>query len=259
MSNQDIHYPIEFTTRLEMLWGEGFLSPGGPKEVREILRDINLKGKTVLDIGCGTGGVELIMARDLGVKQVIAIDVEPQLIDITRERIGKAGLSQAVEVQLVMPGPLAFEDNTIDVVFSKDSMIHIEDKNEIFKEILRVLKPNGIFAASDWLVGTNLSNSACWKRYAEFTQLSFVPATADETLLNMQEAGFKAASLINRNSWYEPVTIAEVNALEGPLKEKIIAVSDIETYNYWINVRKSLRDVVISGDLRPTHLRGVKP
>ena len=38
---------------LEALWGEGFLSPGGPDEVRRIVEDIDFSGKRVLDIGCG--------------------------------------------------------------------------------------------------------------------------------------------------------------------------------------------------------------
>lgn len=50
-----IQYPDHFIERLHAVWGDGFLSPGGPEEVKEIVRDINLTGKTILDIGCGTG------------------------------------------------------------------------------------------------------------------------------------------------------------------------------------------------------------
>ena len=47
-------YPPEFIDKLELLWGIGFLSPGGPDEVKEILRDITVRDKMVLDIGCGS-------------------------------------------------------------------------------------------------------------------------------------------------------------------------------------------------------------
>ena len=46
MSNEDIQYPDEFINRLEILWGEGFLSPGGADEVKLILKDIDLKNKS---------------------------------------------------------------------------------------------------------------------------------------------------------------------------------------------------------------------
>ncbi|TIV04561.1 MAG: SAM-dependent methyltransferase, partial [Mesorhizobium sp.] len=44
---------------LEALWGEGYLSPGGPDEVDRIVEGLSLKGKTILDIGCGAGGITL--------------------------------------------------------------------------------------------------------------------------------------------------------------------------------------------------------
>ena len=42
---------------LEALWGDGYLSPGGPDEVDRVLEGLSLRGKTVLDIGCGSGGI----------------------------------------------------------------------------------------------------------------------------------------------------------------------------------------------------------
>ena len=41
---------------LERLWGDGWLSPGGPEEVALLLEGNDLDGKSVLDIGCGAGG-----------------------------------------------------------------------------------------------------------------------------------------------------------------------------------------------------------
>ena len=77
----EIQYPDHFVDRLQTIWGEGFLSPGGPEEVKEIARDIELVGKSVLDIGCGTGGPSIVLARDLGVARIVAIDVESKLLE----------------------------------------------------------------------------------------------------------------------------------------------------------------------------------
>ena len=53
MSTEDSHYTDEFIDRLETLWGEGFLSPGGAEKVQEIVKGVDLAGKSVPDIGCG--------------------------------------------------------------------------------------------------------------------------------------------------------------------------------------------------------------
>ena len=125
MNDKDIHYPAQFTDRLETVWGEGFLSPGGPEEVRQIIAGIDVRGKSILDIGCGTGGVEIVLAGELGAGQVTAIDIEPQLVERTRELISRHEIADRVDVRLVQPGPLDFADDGFDIVFSKDSLIHV--------------------------------------------------------------------------------------------------------------------------------------
>jgi len=61
MPEQETQYPTDLVDRLENLWGEGFLSPGSLEEVREIVVGIYLSGRSVLDIGCGTGESTLFL------------------------------------------------------------------------------------------------------------------------------------------------------------------------------------------------------
>ena len=51
----------------------------------------------------------------------------------------------------VEPGPLPFTNDEVDVVFSKDAIIHIPDKETMALDAF-LLKPGGQFAASDWLI-----------------------------------------------------------------------------------------------------------
>ena len=258
MSNENIQYPDEFINRLEILWGEGFLSPGGADEVKLVLKDVDLKGKSVLDIGCGTGGVEVVLAGEFDIDRVTGIDVEPQLVERTERLVKKKGLSAKVEVKLVDPGPLAFANKEFDIVFSKDSLIHIPDKAAIFNEILRVLKPGGVFAASDWLVGENANSSPEWARVCKLSHLEFKASTAAETELAMRQAGFEQVSTLDRNAWYASNSASEYKQLDGPLRKRILEVVDEEVYEHWMKVRRAFRDSAVVGALRPTHLRGYK-
>jgi phosphoethanolamine N-methyltransferase len=116
-------YPEHFIERLHAVWGEGFLSPGGADEVAEIVRGLELRGKTVLDVGFGTAGPAMVLAGQCGAACVIGIDVEEPLLRRASALIEKAGLSEKVALRIVEPGPLPFDDESFDVVFSKDSII----------------------------------------------------------------------------------------------------------------------------------------
>jgi len=258
--DQETQYPQHFVDRLEILWGEGFLSPGGAEEVRAIVKGVNLAEKSVLDIGCGTGGVDFVLAGDLNAGRVVAIDVEPALVDRARTRLesSHSDLAAQLDFQVVSPGPLMWHDATFDVVFSKDAMIHIPDKSAMCREVLRVLKPGGVFAASDWLGGENM-NSPEWQRFRELGHLDFTMATAVETETMLREAGFVSVTSVDRHGWYSKLTKQEVRDLEGPLRERLLEVVDEDLYHQWLEVRRALRDAVNVGALRPTHLRGFKP
>ena len=97
-------YPDNFVDRLELLWGPGFLSAGGPAEVGEILAGVDVSGKSVLDIGCGTGGPAIVLARDLGAATVTGIDLAAmRQLHFTYARLNVLSSSWAWAV----PAPLA--------------------------------------------------------------------------------------------------------------------------------------------------------
>ena len=133
-----VHYDRTIVTVSELIWGEGFLAPGGADAVHAIVAGLTLDGLTVLDIGCGVGGVDRVLAEDHGCR-VIGFDIVALLIDIGRARMAEAGLGGRVELRLVEPGPLPLDEGSIDVVFGKDSWLLIDDKPALFAEVFRAL------------------------------------------------------------------------------------------------------------------------
>lgn len=251
-------YSDDFIDRLHLIWGPGFLSPGGPEEVAEIVHGLDLQNALVLDIGCGTGGPAIVLARDMGAR-LICIDVEPQLLDRARKLATEAGVQDRIDFKLVEPGALPFEADSFDAVFSKDALIHIPDKQSFYQEILRILKPGGVFSASDWLSGENASQDEAFQKFLDLAHLDFTMATAAETAGIMKDTGFDQVDTRDRNAWYSTLSAQEVQEIEGPLRNQIIEVCDHETYKNWLDVRRALADAAKSGGLRPTHLRGYRP
>lgn len=244
---------------LETIWGDGYLSPGGPEEVDRILQGVSLKQKSVLDIGCGSGGISLRLIEKHDAFRVLGADVEAPVLEQARRRAERAGQQHRLTFVKVEPGPLPFPDGTFDVVFSKDAMIHIADKNSLFAEIFRVLRPGGLFVASDWLTSHDGTPSAQMQDYLDAEGLSFGMASPETYQAALTAAGFTHIRLNDRNPWYRDVAREELARLQGPLFDKAAQAVGAAYVEKNIRTWQAMVRVLDSGEHRPTHLRGIKP
>ncbi|TYR34905.1 methyltransferase domain-containing protein [Mesorhizobium microcysteis] len=244
---------------LAALWGEGYLSPGGPDEVDRVLEGIDLSGRNVLDIGCGAGGITLHLARAHNAAHVTGFDVEEPVVAHARRAAETAGLGDRVTFVQSPPGPLPFADRAFDVVFSKDALLHVPDKDALFGEIFRLLKPGGTFAASNWMIGHDEEPSPDMKAYIEAEGLSFSMASPARYRQAMERAGFVDVVTVDRNGWYREVARGELERLKGPLYDTVSAAVGSAYVDKNIRTWTAMQKVLDSGEHRPTHLRGRKP
>ncbi|MCY4608214.1 MAG: methyltransferase domain-containing protein [bacterium] len=252
-------YDDSYITFLEEVWGSGYLSPGGPDEVTRILEGLDLDGARILDIGCGSGGITLSLALDHGAGHVTGIDVEAPACTAARERARDAGAADRVTIQQVAPGPLEFADRSFDVVFSKDAIIHVADKDFLAREVFRVLEPGGWFAASDWLISHDDTPSPGMARYIELEGLDFSMASPDRYETALTGAGFVNVSLTNRNAWYRDVSRSELDFLTGAARTDLKDRYGVEFVDHQVETWKAMVAVLGTGEHCPHHLRGQRP
>jgi ubiquinone/menaquinone biosynthesis C-methylase UbiE len=252
------HYPTRMIAMLEAVWGEGFLSPGGAQEVARVLGNHDLRGKSVLDIGCGAGGIDIALVGTHGAAYVCGIDVEDAVLNHARALISRACLSDRIGLMKVVPGPLPFPPETFDVVFSKDSIVHIPDKRNLMVEVFRVLKPGGWFLASDWLIATD-TISPLMAEYIAAEGLDFGMATPARYLDAMAAAGFVKTTTTSRNEWYRVAAREELERLKGDTGEAAARIVGQDFVDRNIDIWSRLIPVLDSGEHCPTHLAAQKP
>lgn len=252
-------YSQSLIALLEALWGEGHLSPGGAEEVGRVLEGVDLAGKTVLDLGCGTGGNTTLLAERYGAGRVVGVDIEASLVARAAERAMTRGLGHRVEFRRVEPGPLPFGLASFDVVFSKDAIIHVADKEALFRDLHRVLRPGGWLLASDWLIAHDGEPSPAMRHYLAMEGLGFAMASPARYARALAAAGFLDIRLANRNSWYRQVAAEELRLLEGPLHERAVAAAGRDTVLHNIGTWRAMLAVLETGEHCPHHLRARKP
>jgi ubiquinone/menaquinone biosynthesis C-methylase UbiE len=244
---------------LQIIWGDGFLSPGGAAEVARLLEGSNIAGCTLLDIGCGLGAVDELLIKEYHVASVIGIDIDPALLANMQARIARAGLTDRIRSMQVSGGPLPFAAASFDVVFSKDSLVQIPDKPAIFAEVMRVLRPTGRFIASDWLRGGAAEYSEAMLEFFRLEGIAYNMATLAESAEALRAAGFDRVEIRDRHEWYLELAQRELDAMEGSLNPVIVHRIGPERARHFIDNWRQLVAVLKRGELRPGHLKAFKP
>lgn len=254
-AHQD-EYHDAMVDMLELIWGEGFLAPGGAELVKDTVGDFDISGKRVLDIGCGIGGGDIVLARDLGA-EVVGIDLEPPLIDRARRYVEAAGLEDRISFKIVEAGPLAFPDESFDVVYSSGAFTQIDDKAGGFAEVHRVLRPDGIFVVYDWMRGPD-PYSDDMRYWFELEGLTYAMETLERHGELLREAGFLRVELEDDGGWYRQRCAEELEELKGPLRAKLVELLGEDQAQHFIEDWRAMLVVLEKRELRPGRYRAVK-
>ncbi|XP_037796330.1 phosphoethanolamine N-methyltransferase-like [Penaeus monodon] len=152
----DIRYSESFILKLEWLLGHTWVSTGGESTTREFCQRLGLQpGQRVLDVGCGSGGSAFFMSRLYGV-HVHGVDISSNMIDLAVHRQTHLRRTQRKRLQFEMRDIMDadYGDCSFDVIYSRNSILHITNKEELFAKLYRWLKPGGTLFVTDYCLGS---------------------------------------------------------------------------------------------------------
>ncbi len=147
-------------------------------------------GETVLDLGSGGGFDCFLAARTVGDEgYVIGVDMTPEMITMSRRNAEKAGF-RSVDFRLGEMENLPVADGIVDVIISNCVINLSPEKERVFGEAFRVLKPGGRLAISD-VVATAELPDGLKKDMAVYTGCIAGASHIRELESMLQRAGFE--------------------------------------------------------------------
>jgi demethylmenaquinone methyltransferase/2-methoxy-6-polyprenyl-1,4-benzoquinol methylase len=99
--------------------------------------------QTILDLATGTADLAIAVAKHNPQAHIIGMDISEKMLAIGKEKVGRQGLENQIELQLGDAASLPFDDNSFDAVTVAFGVRNFEDREQGISEIHRVLKPNG--------------------------------------------------------------------------------------------------------------------
>lgn len=152
---EDLGYPQPELSRVPDASVESFAGVANPFSLGRLE-----PGARVLDLGCGAGTDLLIAAQMTGPEgHATGVDMTPGMLNRARESAAALGLAN-VDVREALIESLPLEDHSVDVVLSNGVIDLVPDKDAVFAEIDRVLRPGGRLQVADVVIHTEVSEDA---------------------------------------------------------------------------------------------------
>jgi arsenite methyltransferase len=140
----DLGYPPELVARLPEAAAESFAGVANPFALGRLE-----PGEVVLDVGSGAGTDSLVAAQMVGSEgRVTGVDMTPEMLAKANAAVAEMKATN-VEFLAGEAEGLPFEDESFDVVISNGVIDLIPDKDAVFSEIHRVLRPGGRIQIAD--------------------------------------------------------------------------------------------------------------
>jgi len=181
------------------------------------------KGETVVDLGCG-GGIDVFLAAKIvGDKgMVIGIDMTDEMIKKAKSNAKKVGVGN-VEFKLGEIEKLPLENEIADCIISNCVINLSEDKQQVFNEAFRILKPSGRLMVSDMVLLADLPDAVL--KSPELHAGCIAGALHKEDYLSkIKKAGFKEVNVTKE----DPVSLTDYIGTDKVVSDLVENMSDSE-------------------------------
>ena len=145
---------------MQQLWGKGMSGPGDEEYIIKLVKPLGLDPAfTVIDVGAGLGGATRLISEKFDI-WITGLESDREVADAGMELSTMAGLAKRAPIHYFDMDRYEFREDSIDCVFSKESLYTVEDKARLLKEIINMIKPRGQLLFTDYVVAPEADERA---------------------------------------------------------------------------------------------------
>lgn len=138
---------------------------------RNVLKMVSdTQPESILDIATGTGDLAILLSKS-NAKRIVGLDLSAGMLEVGKSKIKTLNLQNLIEMIQGDSENLPFQDNTFDAITVAFGIRNFENLEKGLSEILRVLKPNGIFV----ILETSVPTKFPFKQGYRFYMKTFMP------------------------------------------------------------------------------------
>jgi ubiquinone/menaquinone biosynthesis C-methylase UbiE len=141
----------------ELIMGEQ-IHIGGLTSSMDLAEQAGIKAGTKgVDLCCCNGAGMRFLVRFRNVARMRGVDATQTVVELGKQRCKQAGLADRIEFTLADVCNSGLPSNSADFVWGEDAWCYVVDKNKLIAEAVRLVKPGGVVAFTDWVEGDGLS------------------------------------------------------------------------------------------------------
>ncbi len=156
-------------------------------------------GSAILDIGCGMGASSIYLAKHFHAS-TIGITISPVQVEMAKKAAAETRLD--CKFLLMDAEAMAFQEHQFDLLWSTESISHYHSPEKFFESAIKLLKPGGTFALTDWFKKEGLTAAETKKYIEPIEQGMFVELkTVDDYQSHLEANGLRVThrEVLNKN------------------------------------------------------------
>jgi phosphoethanolamine N-methyltransferase len=221
MSNKE-QYSLNGIFKYEWIFGDGFLGYGEPDTTKNLIEQMSWKpGTRVLDVGSGLGGPAFLMSSKY--KAVVTgVDLTKETVQIAKDRQKASGFKN-VEFFQGDIHQMEWEEGAFDIIWSRETLLHVPNKDELFQKFHSWLAPGGALMITDY----SKSKGRGSDKFENYVKESGYPLIESTTYADhIKQAGFKDVNVKDQSDFLIQLLKENLKKFEDKKQEFIDRFSE---------------------------------